>query len=78
MYEHLRSRAAVSRANTPHALRFPYDTKVALDGLARALLPSGRFEPDAARVEEWNRGAYLVAASATATPATPAATCSAR
>ncbi len=60
MYEHLRTVPAVSRANTPHALRFPYDTKVALMGWRALYFRPGSFEPDAARGEEWNRGAYLV------------------
>lgn len=56
----LQSQTAVSRANTQHALRWPYNTQWAL-GLWRALyFRSQSFVPDAAQSAAWNRGAYLV------------------
>jgi cytochrome c553 len=58
----LRGLPAVSRPNTPHALRFPYSSQAAL-GVWRLLFFSpGRFQAEPARGTEWNRGAYLVQA----------------
>ena len=60
LFAYLRSLPAVAQANRPHALRFPYDTQIAL-ALWRALyFRPGRFEADPGRSAEWNRGAYLV------------------
>ncbi len=60
MYAYLRTLAPVDRANTPHALRWPYSTQAAL-AVWRALYfrPGGHREAPA-RSAEWNRGAYLV------------------
>ena len=52
--------AAGARANTPHRLRWPYNTQAAL-ALWRALyFTPGGFEADRGASAEWNRGAYLV------------------
>jgi mono/diheme cytochrome c family protein len=60
LFAFLRSLPAVPQPNRPHALRFPYDTQLAL-AIWRALyFRSGRFVPEAAQSAEWNRGAYLV------------------
>lgn len=60
MFDYLRSLPPVQQPPTAHALRFPYDTQLAL-ALWRALFfRPGVFEPDQARTAEWNRGAYLV------------------
>ena len=60
LYAHLRSLPPVSRPNDPHALRFPYNTQVAL-ALWRLLnFEPARHPEDATRSAEWNRGAYLV------------------
>lgn len=60
MYDYLRSLAPVKRANTPHRLRWPYDTQAAL-ALWRALyFTPGHHEDDRTATAEWNRGAYLV------------------
>ena len=60
MYDYLRSLPAVSQANTPHAVRFPYNTQAALWGWRALFFRSGVFEPEPGRGEAWNRGAYLV------------------
>ena len=62
MYDHLRTLAPVARANTPHALRFPYNTQAAVAAWRLLFFRAGAFEPDAKRSAEWNRGAYLVRA----------------
>lgn len=60
LYAWLRSLPAVSQANRPHALDWPFSSQWAL-GLWRALFfRAEAFKPDASRSEEWNRGAYLV------------------
>jgi mono/diheme cytochrome c family protein len=60
LYAYLRTLPPVQQANRPHALRFPYDTQVAL-ALWRALFfRPGVNEPDASQSAEWNRGRYLV------------------
>ncbi len=60
MFAFLRTVPAVVQPNASHALRFPYDSQLAL-AVWRAL--HFRPEPwrdDPARDAEWNRGAYLV------------------
>jgi mono/diheme cytochrome c family protein len=60
MFDYLRSLPPVERANTPHRLRWPYNTQAAL-ALWRALYFSpGGHEEDRNATAEWNRGAYLV------------------
>jgi mono/diheme cytochrome c family protein len=49
-----------TRPNRPHALRFPYDTQLALAVWRALYFRPGRFEPQAAQSADWNRGAYLV------------------
>src|SRR5690606_18837383 len=56
----LRSQQPVRRPNLAHELRFPYDSQAALAVWRALFFRPGRFEPDATRTPEWNRGAYLV------------------
>ena len=60
LFAYLRSLPAVAQPNRPHALRFPYDTQLALAVWRALYFRPGRFEPDAAQPAAWNRGAYLV------------------
>ena len=60
MYAYLRTLAPAARANTPHALRFPYSTQVALAGWRLLFFRPGVYQADAKQGAEWNRGAYLV------------------
>jgi mono/diheme cytochrome c family protein len=60
IYAYLRTLPAVEQPNRPHALRFPYDTQVALAVWRALYFRAGEFEPDPARSAEWNRGSYLV------------------
>lgn len=59
LYAFLRSVPAVDRANTPHALRFPYSTQAALAVWRALYFRPGGFEPDPGQSAEWNRGKYL-------------------
>lgn len=60
MYAYLRTLAPQDQPNTPHALRWPYNTQAAL-AVWRALYfrPGGHRE-EVERGPQWNRGAYLV------------------
>jgi len=60
IFDYLRSLPAVSQRNTPHALRFPYNTQAALGAWRLLFFRAGRHEAEPARGAEWNRGAYLV------------------
>lgn len=60
LFAYLRSLPPVMQANRPHALRFPYDTQLALAVWRALFFRPGRFVPDAGQPAAWNRGAYLV------------------
>lgn len=59
LWAYLRSLPAVTQAPRQHALRFPYNTPLALEVWRAIYFKPGAFEPDASRSAEWNRGAYL-------------------
>jgi len=56
----LRSQPPVAQAPQPHALAWPYNTQLAIALWRSLYFRPGRFEPDATRSEQANRGAYLV------------------
>ena len=60
MFAYLQSLAPVDRANTPHALRWPYNTQLALAVWRALYFRPGNQAPDTTRDAAWNRGAYLV------------------
>ncbi len=60
MFDYLRSLPAIARANTPDAVRFPYNTQAALAAWRALYFRPGPFQPDEKRDAQWNRGAYLV------------------
>jgi len=60
IFAYLRSVPPVAQANQPHALRFPYDSQVALAAWRALFFRPQRWEDDVRRSVEWNRGAYLV------------------
>jgi len=60
MFEYLKSLAPVAQASKPHALAFPFDQQAALAVWRALFFRPGRFESDASRTPQWNRGAYLV------------------
>jgi len=60
LYDYLQSLAPVTRANRPHALRFPYDRPWMIAAWRALNFTPGEFVPDTARSVAWNRGAYLV------------------
>ena len=60
MYAFLRTLPPVDRPNTPHALRWPYNTQAALAAWRALYFRPGGHREEPARSAEWNRGAYLV------------------
>lgn len=60
LFAFLRSLAPVRQPNRPHALRFPYDSQLALAGWRLLYFRPGIHAEDKARPAAWNRGAYLV------------------
>ena len=60
MFDYLRTLQPVVRANTPHAVRFPYNTQAALGAWRALFFRPGVFEPEKDKSAEWNRGASLV------------------
>lgn len=60
LYAYLRSVPSAATPNTPHRLRFPYDTQTALAVWRALSFTPASFVADDAQSSEWNRGAYLV------------------
>lgn len=60
LFAYLKSLPAVTQANRPHALEFPYQSQAALAVWRALYFSPGVYQPDANRNAEWNRGAYLV------------------
>jgi len=60
LYAWLRTLPPVAQASPPHALRWPYDTPLALAAWRTLFFRPGPWQPDPAQSAEWNRGAYLV------------------
>jgi mono/diheme cytochrome c family protein len=52
--------APVANAVRGHALDFPFGWRPLLEGWRLLFFENGRFAPDPARSESWNRGAYIV------------------
>lgn len=60
LYAYLRSLPPATTPNTPHRLRFPYNTQAALAVWRALSFTPSTFVPAANQSAEWNRGAYLV------------------
>jgi mono/diheme cytochrome c family protein len=60
IYAYLRSLAPVARANTPHALRWPFNTQWALAAWRTLYFKPEDFKPQVDQSPAFNRGAYLV------------------
>ena len=60
LYAFLHSLPPVRRANTPHQLRFPFDTQLAVAAWRLAFFKPEVFRPAPDQSAQWNRGAYLV------------------
>ncbi|MGJ7490566.1 c-type cytochrome [Variovorax sp. ZT4R33] len=60
LYAYLRSVPPATTPNTPHRLRFPYNTQAALAVWRALSFTPSTFVAAADQSAEWNRGAYLV------------------
>jgi mono/diheme cytochrome c family protein len=60
LYAYLRSLAPVGQPNVAHAMRFPFNTQLALAGWRLFFFRPGVYAPLPARDAALNRGAYLV------------------
>jgi mono/diheme cytochrome c family protein len=60
MFAYLRSVPAVHQPDRQHDLRFPYNNRTLILGWRTLFFTEGEYQPDPARSDEWNRGAYLV------------------
>ncbi len=60
LHAFLGSLPAVPQPNRPHALRWPYNTQLALAAWRTLYFEPQPFAPEATQSAEWNRGAYLV------------------
>jgi mono/diheme cytochrome c family protein len=74
LYAFLMSREPVKAIAPPNDLPFPLNVRLVLAGWKLMFLRQGRFVPDPARDEKWNRGKYLLKAWGIAVPATRPAT----
>jgi mono/diheme cytochrome c family protein len=60
VFAYLSSLPPVEQRNRPHALRFPYNSQIALAVWRALFFQPESFEADSTKPAEWNRGAYLV------------------
>jgi mono/diheme cytochrome c family protein len=60
IYAFLKSVPPVHLANRPHDLRFPYNNRSLILGWRTLFFTEGEYQPDPAKSDDWNRGAYLV------------------
>lgn len=60
IWAYLKAQPAVVRANTEHALKFPFGIRASLWGWRLLFFREGTMQPDPSKSAEWNRGAYLV------------------
>lgn len=60
LFAYLRSLPATPHANTPHALRFPYNLQASLAVWRALYFKPDEIVDDSAQSPEWNRGRYLV------------------
>ncbi len=60
LFAYLRSLVPVAQANRPHAMRWPYDSQLALAAWRTLYFKPAVFLNDPAHDAQWNRGAYLV------------------
>ncbi len=60
LFAYLRSLSPVVQNNQKHALRWPYDSQLALAGWRTLYFKPAAFQREPDRGAQWNRGAYLV------------------
>jgi mono/diheme cytochrome c family protein len=60
IYAFIKTREAVRAQAPANELAFPMNVRAALAAWKALYLKKGRYQPDASKTQEWNRGAYLV------------------
>ena len=60
IFAYLQSLKPVSYTPPKNAMKFPFGIRALMIGWNKLFFKEGRYVPDAAQSEEWNRGAYLV------------------
>lgn len=60
LYAYLMAQPAVRAEAPPNALAFPFNQRPLMAGWNALFHKTGTFQPDPAKSETWNRGAYLV------------------
>ena len=60
LYAYLQTVPAVTQANQPHQLRFPYSLQISLAAWRMLYFKPEVFRPETNQSVDWNRGAYLV------------------
>jgi mono/diheme cytochrome c family protein len=60
IYAYLMTRPPVAQPAAQNELGFPFNIRLLMAGWNMLFLQGGVFQPDPAKDEEWNRGAYLV------------------
>jgi len=60
LYAYVMTRTPAAAETPENTLAFPYNIRLAMAGWNLLYLDAGGFEPNPARDEQWNRGAYLV------------------
>ncbi|WFU15284.1 molybdopterin cofactor-binding domain-containing protein [Bradyrhizobium sp. CB3481] len=60
LYAYLMAQPAVRAETPPNALAFPFNQRPLMAGWNALFHKTGTFQPDPAKSEAWNRGAYLV------------------
>jgi mono/diheme cytochrome c family protein len=60
IYAFLMTREPVRAQSLPNDLSFPFNMRPLIAGWKLLFFKPGQFQPDPARDQEWNRGAYLV------------------
>lgn len=59
LFAALKAVPPVAEPAKPHEVMFPFNIRLAMAGWKNLFFHPRRFEPDPAKSEEWNRGAYL-------------------
>jgi mono/diheme cytochrome c family protein len=59
LYAYFMTRPPIHAARQPNGIPFPFNIRYLQAGWKLLFFRPGRFEPDADKSEEWNRGAYL-------------------
>ncbi len=59
LYAYLMSRQPVTAETPANELPFPFNIRMAIAGWKLLYFRDGRYQPDASKPENWNRGAYL-------------------